>query len=280
MVGNDLLRKQYAKLRTDEIIHTHLASVSKSPGVREALVRLLVYVHSRTDLLSPTPVGGKPAWARAAYFADGLVALARNQSHWLRDVDTWEPSGSSPLRQFGSLARQPYRFANDQARFLFYRQKEPDLHYVPHEDYRCGVTMMSGIPGSGKDAWLAANRPDLPIVSLDDIRAELDVEPVDDQGEVIQRAKERCREFLRSGKSFAFSATNLLYQTRKRWIDLFADYGARIEIVYVEPPLPVILAQNKRRDRKVPETVIRELADKCEPPTWTEAHGLVVTEGR
>jgi predicted kinase len=33
------------------------------------------------------------------------------------------------------------------------------------------------------------------------------------------------------GRSFAFNATNLLRQTRRRWIDLFADYEARIEVV-------------------------------------------------
>ena len=71
---------------------------------------------------------------------------------------------------------QPYPFANDQARFLFYRQREPNLHYVPHEDHCCTVTLMSGLPGAGKDTWLAANRPGLPVVSLDDIRVELDIE--------------------------------------------------------------------------------------------------------
>ena len=104
--------------------------------------------------------------------------------------------------------------------------------------------------------------------------ANSDVEATDDQGEVIQAARERCREHLRSGRSFAFNATNLLRQTRRRWIDLFADYDARIEVVYVEPPLPVILAQNARRSSPVPEKVIRRLADKCEPPTFAESHGL------
>jgi predicted kinase len=169
-----------------------------------------------------------------------------------------------------------YPFANDHARFLFYRHREPNLHYVPFEDYRCTVTLMSGLPGSGKDTWLAAHRPRLPVVSLDDVRGELDIDATDDQGEVIQLARERCRELLRSGRSFAFSGTNLLRQTRRRWIDLFADYGARIEVVYVEPPMPVILDQNRRRERSVPEKVIRELAGKCEPPTLTEAHDLVV----
>ena len=81
---------------------------------------------------------------------------------------------------------RPYPFANDQARFLFYRDALSSLHYTPREDYRCTVTLMSGLPGSGKDTWLASHRPDLPVVSLDDLRSVLDVEATDDQGEVIQ----------------------------------------------------------------------------------------------
>ena len=171
----------------------------------------------------------------------------------------------------------PYAFVNDQARFLFFRQREPNLHYVLHEDYCCTVTMMSGLPGSGKDTWLATNRPDLPVVSLDAVRGELDIDPTDDQGEVIQAARERCREFLRASRSFAFNATNLLRLTRQRWIDLFADYQARIEIVYVEPPLAVVLAQNNRRERPVLEQIIRRLAARCEPPTLIEAHSLTMS---
>jgi predicted kinase len=170
----------------------------------------------------------------------------------------------------------PYPFANDQARFLYHRSGKPDRFYAAHEDYRCTVTLMSGLPGSGKDTWLSRNRPDLPVISLDDLRKELEVEPTDDQGQVAQLAQERCRELLRSRQDFAFSSTNLLRQTRKRWTDLFAGYGARIEAVYVEPPLPVILDRNRRRDRRVPEDVILRLAGKAEPPTWTEAHAVTV----
>jgi putative nucleotidyltransferase with HDIG domain len=174
---------------------------------------------------------------------------------------------------------RPYPFANDHARFLFHRQERPSLHYVPHEDFRCTVTMLSGLPAAGKDSWLAAHRPELPVVSLDDLRGELGVEATDDQGGVIQAGRERCREHLRAGRSFAFNATNLLRRTRRRWIDLFADYGARIEVVYVEPPPPVVLARNARRTSPVPERVILRLAEKLEPPTPAEAHGLVLTDG-
>ncbi len=72
----------------------------------------------------------------------------------------------------GCLDRS-YPFASDHARFLFYRQARPNPHYAPFEAHRCTVTMMSGLPAGGKDAWLAANRPDLPVVSLDDARGAL-----------------------------------------------------------------------------------------------------------
>jgi predicted kinase len=173
---------------------------------------------------------------------------------------------------------RPYPFANDHARFLFYRQEQPNLHFVPHEDFSCTVTVMSGLPGSGKDTWLKKSRNDLPVVSLDSLRNELEIEPIDQQGDVVQLARERCREFLRRGTSFAFNATNLVRQTRQRWIGLFAEYGARIETVYVEPPFELILRRNRQRTQPVPEKVILDLAGKCEPPTWTETHQLIVAE--
>lgn len=105
---------------------------------------------------------------------------------------------------------------------------------------------MAGLPGSGKDTWLIRNRSDLPVSSL----GELVVEPTDNQGQVAQLAQERCREFLRSGTSFAFNATNTMRQTRGRWLELFADYNARIEVVYLEPPFELLLRQNNARRRR------------------------------
>jgi putative nucleotidyltransferase with HDIG domain len=167
-----------------------------------------------------------------------------------------------------------YPFVNAHARFLFYREQLSSLHYTPHEDYRCTVTLMSGLPGAGKDTWIAQHRPATPIVALDAIRDALDIEATDNQGQVIQAAIEQCRQHLRAGQNFAFNATNITRQMRQRWIELFADYGARIEIVYIEPPIATILAQNKRRTNPVPESVIHRLVQKIEPPTLTECHSL------
>ncbi len=173
---------------------------------------------------------------------------------------------------------QPYPFKSDHARFYYFRQREPNLHYVPHQNFACRATVLCGLPGSGKDTWQSRHRADVPCVSLDDIRVELNVKPTDDQGRVVQLGRERCREYLRARTSFTFNATNILKQTRGRWIDLFADYNARIEIIYVEPTFDKLLKQNKGRSNPVPEQVIRRLAAKCEPPTWTEGHSLSMVD--
>ena len=101
---------------------------------------------------------------------------------------------------------------------------------------------------------------------MDAIRDALDIDATDNQGEVIQAGREQCREHLRAGRDFAFNATNITRQMRQRWIELFADYGARIEIVYLEPPIGTILTQNKRRTNPVPEKIIMRLLETLEPP--------------
>ncbi len=171
---------------------------------------------------------------------------------------------------------RPYAFANDQARFLFYRSQLNSLHYVPHEEFRCEVTLMSGLPGAGKDTWLAKHQPTLPVVALDAIRDDLDIDATDDQGRVVQAAREKCREHLRAKRDFAFNATNITRQMRQRWIDLFTDYNAKIKIVYVEPCVGTLLAQNKRRTNPVPEKVILRLLERLEVPTVTECHSLLL----
>ncbi len=251
-------------LKGEHLCRSVLRELGCDLETREEIARL-VRTHGR-----PTFLLEKPDPAHEVVSLSWLVSNKLLYFFALADTrgrQTAEMGRPEENLQFWKLVAEengcfdrPFSFANDQARFLFYYQAQPNLHYIPFEDYRCTVTMMSGLPGSGKDTWLATNRPDLPVVSLDGVRGELEIAPTDDQGDLIQVGRERCREFLRSGRSFAFNATNLLRLTRQRWIDLFADYHARIEIVYVEPPLAVILARNKRRERPVPEKVILGLA--------------------
>lgn len=172
-----------------------------------------------------------------------------------------------------------YAFKNDHARFLYYRGQLDDLYYEPFENYRCRMTIACGLPGAGKDSWLQKHRSDLPVVSLDEIRRAKKIAPTDNQGVVIQQAKEQCRQLLRDNLDFALSATNVTRQIRQLWIDVGASYNARIEIAYVEPELQTIYSQNKSRDgiEAVPTDVIDRLVGKLDPPTLAECHELQIS---
>ena len=134
---------------------------------------------------------------------------------------------------------------------------------------------MSGLPGAGKDTWIAKNRPDHPVVSLDLIREELGVSATDNQGQVIQAAHERAREHLRADADFVWNATNVTRQNRSKIFRLLRDYGAHIEIAYVEVGPEQLYRQNRGRPDAVPDAVIDHLAKKLEPPEAWEAHRII-----
>lgn len=175
--------------------------------------------------------------------------------------------------------RGPFAFANDESRVAFFDSPGRDPHYAAHEDFRCRVTVMSGLPGAGKDTWAAANRPDHPVLSLDAIREELGVRATDNQGQVIQAAHERARDYLRTGTDFVWNATNVTRLTRSKVLRLLRDYNAHTEIVYIEVGPDQLLRQNRARPDGVPDAVIAHLMRKLEPPEPWEAHNVRVVAG-
>ena len=247
---------------------------------REQIVNLVRY-HGRPPFLLESPEPEREPIRLSCLLSNRLLylfALADTRGRHTREMS--RPEETLELWRETAEAHDcltgPYPFANDQARFLFYHDQLSSLHYTPREEYSCTVTMMSGLPGAGKDTWLARQRPGLPVVSLDAVREQLDVDATGDQGTVIQTAQEQCRVHLRESRNFAFNATNVTARLRKRWIDLFARYGARVQIVYLEPPLAMVLKQNRERPDAIPERVILRLAEKLEVPTLAEAHAVIL----
>lgn len=166
-------------------------------------------------------------------------------------------------------------FASDYGRYLYLNRTEVSPDYEPFDDLKFEVYMMCALPGSGKDTFIKQNL-DLPVLSLDDIRRENKIAPTDKKGNgrVVQLGKERAKELMRARQSFIFNATNITSDMRSKWIALFAEYGGRIKIVYIEVPYKVLLAQNRNREYAVPDSVIEKLLDKLEIPVPKEAHHI------
>jgi len=174
--------------------------------------------------------------------------------------------------QENNCLNSPRQFSSAHSRFIYFRKDNGNPDYEAFDDTRCEVILMSGLPGSGKDYWIKENRPELPIISLDALRKEMNVPPDETPGNVIMEAKNRAREYMRLGRSFIWNATNTTKQMRQQLINFFAGYQARIRIVYLEVPLEEVLRRNRSRPTAVPETVIRKLAARLDIPDITEAH--------
>ncbi|MBT1689924.1 AAA family ATPase [Dawidia soli] len=171
----------------------------------------------------------------------------------------------------------PRRFADGLARFTYFRKENGSPEYIPYDDLKGEVIMLSGLPGMGKDTFLKKHYPGLPVVSLDDIRRRHKLKPEDTSatGWAVQQAKLQAREYLRQGQPFAWNATNITRSLRTQWIDLFVSYKARVRLVYIEVPYNDWLRQNNNREHAVPHAALMHLLQKLEIPAPHEAHEVV-----
>lgn len=205
-------------------------------------------------------------WLALLAKADARGRVSADQGRMLENVALFREY----CRELGCLER-PYPFPSDHSRARYFRAAAGDPTYLAHDATRCEVTLLSGLPGAGKDTWLREHAPALPVVSLDALRVALGVLPTDNQGAVIARARELAREHLRAGRDFAWNATNLSRALREQSLGLFADYGARVRIVYLEVPEARLRRQNRERAAVVPEAALERLLDRWEVPDLTEA---------
>lgn len=198
--------------------------------------------------------------------ADALGRICAAQQRILDNVDLF----AEFCREHDCLER-PFQFASDHSRFLYFRSEGRDPGYHAHDDTRCEVVVMSGLPGAGKDHWIAHNL-DLPVVSLDALREELDLPATGAQHAVVQAAREQAREHLRRGQSFVWNATSLSRDLRGRVIELAAAYHARVRIVFLDTAYRRLVRQNREREAQVPLAAIHRMARLWDPPDLTEAH--------
>lgn len=165
-------------------------------------------------------------------------------------------------------------FATPNARFQYFNTIDGYIGYVPFDDFKCEVTMLSGLPGMGKDHYVRSLKSDIPVISLDAIRQKHKYSPTDKAatGRIVQEAKEQAREYLRKGQNFIWNATNITSLMRQQLVDLFTLYGAKVKIVYLEKSYDVWRSQNINREQPLPDDVLDRMLNKLEIPQLTEAH--------
>lgn len=166
----------------------------------------------------------------------------------------------------------PYAFCSNHTRRAFLSGCDVWKEQNLFDNTRCEVIMLSGLPGTGKDTWIARNLPFMPVVSLDDIRRREHISPIENQGIVANMAKESARVYLRARQSFVWNATNLSDTIRRPLIELFESYGARVRIIYLETDEAARRERNTSRSHSVPETAVTSMMGKLILPLPSEAH--------
>lgn len=184
------------------------------------------------------------------------------------------------IELFRELAReegcygQPRAFADAHTRISYFRGAQVHPDFALFHESGSKVTVMSGLPASGKNTWVAQHRKGWPVVSFDDAREELGLRHGQNEGQVAHAAIDKAKALLRRHEPFVFNATHLSQQMRDKTLDLLFAYEAEVELVYLERPRAELLSRNRRRDTSLSNKALEAMLHKWELPLPTEAHAV------
>ncbi len=139
------------------------------------------------------------------------------------------------------------------------------------------VVLAIGMPGSGKTTWF--KRRGVTPLSSDLLRTILfdDITEQRYQSLVFSTLRSLLRARLIAKMPWNYvDATNLSSGERRQWIKMSKGLGDEVQAVYFDVPIEVCLERNRRRERMVPEEVMRRLAAKLKPPAFDEGFSKIV----
>jgi len=138
------------------------------------------------------------------------------------------------------------------------------------------VVLAVGLPGSGKSSWF--KRHNITPLSSDVLRSMLFDDPAEQRFQDLVfsnlRSMLKARLIARRPTNYV-DATNLTPQERQSWTKLAKDFGYDVHAVFFDVPLEVCIERHQRRDRLVPEDVMRKMAAKLRPPTFDEGFAKI-----
>jgi predicted kinase len=138
------------------------------------------------------------------------------------------------------------------------------------------VVLAIGLPGSGKSSWF--KRHNVVPLSSDMVRSLLfdDVREQRFQDLVFSNLRSMLKARLIAKRPTNYvDATNLTPQERQHWIKLAKDYNYEVHAVFFDVPLEVCIERHQRRDRVVPEDIMRKMAAKLKPPSFGEGFAKI-----
>ena len=210
-----------------------------------------------------------------------LVAVARADMQGRVCED--QQARLDDIALFEQLAREdgcwdaPRAAASAHTRLMYARGAPLHLDTPLFQPPGSGVTVLSGLPASGKDTWVARHAKGLEIVSFDDAKAELGLRHGENDGLAAHHAVDKAKALLRRREPFVWNATHLSEQMRTKTLDLLYAYDAEVTLVYLEVPPAELFRRNGRRDTTLRQKDLERMLHRWEVPLPWEAHAVHYT---
>ena len=139
------------------------------------------------------------------------------------------------------------------------------------------IVLAIGLPGSGKSSWF--KKQSIVPLSSDQLRITLadDEDEQRFQADIFRALRYLLEVRLDLNRPLTYiDATNLVREQRRDFIEIARRRKCSIEALFFDASVEVCLERNRNRSRRVPESVMKEMAANLEPPTLEEGFTRVV----
>ena len=210
-----------------------------------------------------------------------LCALAEADMHGRVCADKSQALDNIALLR--ELAREegceqtPKAFANEHTRLRYFQGHEVYPDFALQMPQGSKVTLMCGLPASGKNTWVAQHAAGVPVLSYDDTRQRLGLKYGANEGLVAHTVLEEAKSYLRAKQDFVWNATHLSAQMRQKNLAVCMAYDAHVRIVCVEADKVTLLKRNQARNSSLSNSKLLQMLKHWEMPTLFEAHQLEVS---
>ena len=248
-------------------------------ALREAVSRIIA-VHQVPFFAFDSRRGESPEFIarRMSWSLDlsDLACVARADMKGRVCVD--QQARLDDIMLFEQLAREdgcwdgPRPAASAHTRLMYARGSPMHLDTPLFQAPGSEVTVLSGLPASGKDSWVARHARGLEVVSFDDAKAELGLKHGENDGLAAHRAVDKAKALLRHHAPFVWNATHLIEQMRGKTLDLLYAYEANVRLVYLEVPCATLFKRNAARETTLKQRDLERMLHRWEVPLPWEAH--------
>lgn len=136
------------------------------------------------------------------------------------------------------------------------------------------LTILCGIPGSGKSTWAQNNgwRTGAFTICPDSYREKFTGSPsnMSRDKEVWAACYKDLEDWLKLGRNVVYDATSRNRKSRKKLIDIAKRQGVEVTAVFFKTPFWKCVWRNFWRERRVPVKVIWNMLKTLEKPLLSE----------